>query len=89
MSDAINSFTEKCAVAIVPNEEQIRKHLNNSLMLAAALNPIIGYDKAAMVAKLAHQNHVTLKEAVLQLGFMNEQNFDALLDPSNMTRPAK
>ena len=66
---------------------QIRRHLNNSLMLVTALNPIIGYDNAAKVAKKAHKEGTTLKEAALALNLLTEEEFDAAVRPEGMTHP--
>jgi len=64
-----------------PNYDQISHHLNNSLMLVTALNPIIGYDKSAQVAKKAHKEHSTLREAAVSLGFLTGEEFDAAVVP--------
>jgi fumarate hydratase class II len=84
LSDMAMNFHDKCLAGITPNEPRIRKHLENSLMLATALNPIIGYDKAASAVKKAHKENITLKEAVLALGYMKEKEFDEAIDPSKM-----
>ncbi len=84
LGDACESFDEHLAVGIEPNYPRIREHLNNSLMLVTALNTHIGYDKAAKIAKLAHQNHLTLKQAAIQLGFLTEEQFDAYVVPEQM-----
>ena len=65
----------------------MQKHLENSLMLATALNPHIGYDKAAQAAKKAYAENLTLKEAVVALGYMTEKDFDAIVRPENMLGP--
>ena len=70
-----------------PDYEQIQHHLNNSLMLVTALNPIIGYDKSAQVAKKAHKERTTLREAALSLGFLSAEQFDEAIDPSKMVNP--
>jgi fumarate hydratase class II len=87
LSDAMRSFTEYCAVGIEPNEQRIRHNLENSLMLVTALNPHIGYDKAAKIAKTAHEKGVTLKEAALALGFLTAEQFDAWVRPEKMISP--
>jgi len=87
ISDASKSFTEKCVVDIKANKERITQLLNESLMLVTALNPRIGYDNAAMVAKTAHKEGTTLREAALKLGFLNEEEFDEWVDPSKMLGP--
>ena len=66
---------------------RFRDHLNNSLMLVTALNPIIGYDKAAEVAKKAHKERMTLRESALALGFLTGEEFDAAVVPEEMTHP--
>ncbi len=86
LADVAVNFTEKCLRGITPNERWIKKHLENSLMLATALNPIIGYDKAAKVVQMAHKQNITLKEAALSLGFLSEKEFDEAIDPSKMVR---
>ncbi len=87
MSDACDRFREFCVEGLEPDYEQIQHHLNNSLMLVTALNPLIGYDKAAQVAKKAHKERTTLKEAALALGFLSEAQFDEAIQPANMTHP--
>jgi fumarate hydratase class II len=87
LADACHSFTEHCAVGIAPNQEQIRRHLNNSLMLVTALNPHIGYDNAAKVAKKAHAEGTTLREAALALGLLSGEDFDRHVRPEEMIRP--
>jgi fumarate hydratase class II len=87
LSDACDHFREFCVEGIEPDYEQIQNHLNNSLMLVTALNPIIGYDKAAQVAKKALKERSTLREAVVSLGFMSAEEFDAAVVPDEMTHP--
>jgi fumarate hydratase class II len=87
MSDACDRFREFCVEGLEPDYEQIQHHLNNSLMLVTALNPLIGYDKAAQVAKKAHKERTTLKDAALALGFLSEAQFDEAIQPANMTHP--
>jgi fumarate hydratase class II len=87
LTDACDRFREFCVEGLEPNYEQIQDHLNNSLMLVTALNPIIGYDKAAQVAKKAHKEHTTLREAALSLGFLTSEEFDAAVVPDEMTHP--
>jgi len=84
LGDACRSFNDNCAVGIEPNHERIRQNLNNSLMLVTALNTHIGYEKAAEIAKKAHKEGSTLKEAALALGYLTEEEFDAWVDPSKM-----
>ncbi len=78
------NFHNKCLIGIRPNLTQIQKHLDNSLMLAAALNPVIGYDKATEIVKKAYQDNLTLKQAALKLGFLTEKEFDEIIDPKKM-----
>jgi fumarate hydratase class II len=87
LTDACDRFREFAVEGLEPNYEQIQNHLNNSLMLVTALNPIIGYDKAAMVAKKAHKEHMTLRESALALGFLTGEEFDAAVVPDEMTHP--
>ena len=84
LADGINSFNEHCAIGITANQGRINELLNNSLMLVTALNPHIGYDKAAQIAKKAHREGLTLKESALALGFVNEQEFDNWVNPAKM-----
>ena len=74
---------------IEANEERIHSNLYNSLMLVTALNPYIGYDKAAEVAKKAYQENTSLRDAIIALGYMDGDEFDRLVQPGNMIRPAK
>lgn len=85
IGDACQSFNDNCAVGIEPNHERIKQNLNNSLMLVTALNTHIGYEKAAEIAKKAHKEGSTLKEAALGLGYLTEEEFDQWVDPSKMT----
>ncbi|MGH3733381.1 MAG: class II fumarate hydratase [Acidimicrobiales bacterium] len=87
LSDACDRFREFSVEGLQPNYEQIQNHLNNSLMLVTALNPIIGYDKAALVAKKAHKERMTLREATIALGFLTGEEFDAAVVPEEMTHP--
>ncbi len=87
LTDAMNSFREHCAEGIKPNRKQIDKYLNESLMLVTALNPHIGYDKAAKIAKTAFAENSTLKETAVKLGFLTEEQFDEYVVPENMTEP--
>ena len=84
IGDACVSFDRNCAQGIVPNTDKVDKLLKNSLMLVTALNPKIGYYKAAEIANLAHQNKLTLKEAALQTGYLTEVEFDEWVQPKNM-----
>jgi len=87
ISDACESFTDNCVVGIEANNANIKKHLDNSLMLVTALNPHIGYDNAAKVAKKAHAENKTLKEAVVELGLLTAEKFDEVVRPEKMTGP--
>ncbi|HVA53303.1 MAG TPA: class II fumarate hydratase [Acidimicrobiales bacterium] len=87
LTDACDRFREFCVEGLTPDYERIQNHLNNSLMLVTALNPIIGYDRAAQVAKKAHKERSTLREAALSLGFLTAQQFDAAVVPDEMTHP--
>jgi fumarate hydratase, class II len=84
IGDACQSFTEHCVVGIEPNYERIKELLNNSLMLVTALNPKIGYEKAAKIAKTAHKKGTTLKQEALNLGFLTAEEFDAWVKPEDM-----
>jgi len=84
LGDGCVSFNDKCAVGIKPIEENIRKHLNNSLMLVTALNPKIGYYKAAEIAQKAHLEGTTLKEMAVRLGHVSSSEFDEWVDPKKM-----
>ena len=84
ISDAIKSFSNKCLDGIVANKIVIEKNLKNSLMLVTALNPKIGYSKASEVAKKAFEENITLKEAVVKLGYLNEKEFDLIVDIKKM-----
>ena len=87
LTDACDRFREFCVEGLAPDYEQIQNHLNNSLMLVTALNPIIGYDKAAQVAKKALKERSTLREAALSLGFLTAEQFDEAVVPDEMTHP--
>lgn len=85
IGDACVSFNDNCAIGIEPNHKNIQNHLNNSLMLVTALNTKIGYEKAAKIAKTAHENDTTLKEEAVNLGYLTAEEFDEWVDPSKMT----
>ena len=87
LADSCRSFNNHCVVGIEPNKTQIEKHLNGSLMLVTALNPHIGYDNAAKVAKKAYQENITLKESAIALGLLTEEEFDEKVRPEKMTGP--
>ena len=85
LTDACRSFREHCVEGLEPNIDNINNHLNNSLMLVTALNNHIGYDKAAKIAKHAHENGLTLKKAALELNLVSEEEFELWVRPENMT----
>jgi fumarate hydratase, class II len=87
LADSCRSFNDHCVVGIEPNRTQIEKHLNGSLMLVTALNPHIGYDNAAKVAKKAYEENSTLKEAAVALNLLTEKEFDEKVRPEKMTGP--
>jgi fumarate hydratase class II len=87
LSDSCRSFNDHCVVGIEPNKIQIDKHLNGSLMLVTALNPHVGYDNAAKVAKKAYQDNSTLKEAAATLNLLTPKEFDEKVRPEKMTGP--
>ena len=87
LTDALNSFREKCLKGIQVNEEKINNYLNHSLMLVTALNPHIGYEKSAQIAKAAYKNGTSLKEEALRLKLLTEEEFDRLVDPRKMIGP--
>lgn len=89
IADACESFTDNCVVGIEANSMNIQKNLNNSLMLVTALNPHIGYDNAAKVAKKAFNDNSTLKEAAVALGLLTDKEFDEKVRPENMISPKK
>ncbi|MBU2491353.1 MAG: class II fumarate hydratase [Bacteroidetes bacterium] len=89
IADACESFTDHCVVGIEAKKFNIEKNLNNSLMLVTALNPHIGYDNAAKVAKKAFKDNSTLKEAAVALGLLTEKEFDEKVRPENMISPKK
>ena len=84
IGEACKSFDEHCAVGIEPNHVRIKQNLDNSLMLVTALNTKIGYEKAAKIAKTAHENGTTLKEESVNLGYLTAEEFDQWVDPSKM-----
>lgn len=84
LADACDSFNDHCAIGIEPNKDQIKEHLNNSLMLVTALNTHIGYEKAAKIAKRAYDENITLKEAAILSGYVTPEQFDKWVVPENM-----
>jgi fumarate hydratase class II len=89
LSDSMNSFNKNCAAGIEPNREVIDRNINNSLMLVTSLTPLIGYDKAAEIAKTAHKNGTTLKEEALKSGYVTEAQFDEYIRPEKMVAPQR
>ena len=89
LADGCRSFSEHAVEGIEPNQERIDHNLYNSLMLVTGLNPHIGYDKAAEVAKTAFKNKSTLRETIIKLGYMSGEDFDQLVQPANMIHPRK
>jgi fumarate hydratase class II len=87
LSDACRSFTHHCAAGIEPNMERINHYVQDSLMLVTALNPHIGYDKAAQIAKKAHQEKSSLREAAIASGHLTGEQFDQWVNPEAMTHP--
>jgi fumarate hydratase class II len=87
LADSIVSFNDNCAVGIEPVEEKIEHYLHNSLMLVTALNPYIGYENAAKIAKTAHKNNSTLKETAIELGLLSAEEFDKYVIPKDMIAP--
>jgi len=89
LGTAMVSFNSNCAVGIRPNKAKIKEYLDSSLMLVTALNPIIGYENAAKIAKLAHREELSLKQAAVKLGLLSETEFDTIVRPENMVGPIK
>jgi len=89
LGDACANFEAFCARGIEPNRARITENLNRSLMLVTALNPHIGYDNAAKIAKKAHKDGTTLKEAAVALGLLTAEQFDQWVDAKKMTEPGE
>jgi fumarate hydratase class II len=87
LADGARSFTDNCIQGLDANHERIQEHLHNTLMLVTALNPHIGYDKSAQIAKNAHKKGITLKASALELGYVSEVEFDQWINPANMISP--
>src|SRR5207248_784763 len=85
--DACHGFVEYCIAGLGVNREQIEHHLRDSLMLVTALNPHIGYDNSAKIAKNAHQKGISLRESAIELGLLTGEKFDELVKPEEMTHP--
>jgi fumarate hydratase, class II len=88
LADACESFEEHCARGLEPNLPRIREQLERSLMLVTALAPRLGYDRAAEIAKKAHREGTTLREAAVALGYLTAAEFDREVRPERMTRPS-
>ena len=86
LSDSIRSFTNNCLKNIKANKKRIDYNLDNSLMLVTALNPRLGYDKSAEIAKKAFKDGITLKQSAVKLGYLTEKEFDLIIDPKKMTK---
>ncbi|MCI1996421.1 MAG: class II fumarate hydratase, partial [Clostridium luticellarii] len=84
LSDVIVSFNNNCASGIKPEVDKMKENLDKSLMLVTGLNPYIGYDKSAEIAKLAHKKGIRLKDAAVELGYLTEEQFDHIIKPENM-----
>ncbi len=89
LGDASKSFTENAILGLKPNLDRIHKNLHDSLMLVTALNPYIGYDKASEVAKKAHKENITLRQAIVDLKYLSGKEFDRLIKPEEMIHPKK
>jgi fumarate hydratase class II len=89
IADACKSFNDHCVSGIEPNLARIEENLQNSLMLVTALNPHIGYENAAKIAKKAYADHLSLKQAALELCLITEQQFDEWVVPKDMIMPLK
>ena len=87
MADSTKNFALYCVKDLKADKKKIKQYLENSLMLVTALSPIIGYDKAAKVAKAAHKNNTTLRHEVLKLNIINEKEYDKIMNPILMTKP--
>ena len=87
MSDSAKTFAPYCVKGIKADKKRIKTLLDNSLMLVTALAPIIGYDKAANIAKKAHKNSTTLKHEVIKSGLVKEKDYEKIMSPLKMTKP--
>jgi fumarate hydratase class II len=88
LGDAARSFTDNCVTGIKPNLERIKQLVGDSLMLVTALNPHVGYDNAAKIAKKAYAEGKSLKQAAVELGILKAEDFDRLIKPEEMTHPS-
>ncbi len=89
LAEGCTSFDQHCARGIEPNLARLQAHLQDSLMLVTALNPHIGYEKAAKIALAAHRGNITLREAAIQSGFVSAKDFDLWVRPEEMTNPGR
>ncbi|MDO5111490.1 MAG: class II fumarate hydratase [Clostridia bacterium] len=89
LADGMHSFNDHCIAGLTPDRAVIQGYLDRSLMTVTALSPLIGYEKAAKIAKLAHEENLTLKEASRRLGFLSDEAFDSAMNPANMVFPAE
>ena len=87
LADTCRAFADKCVIGLEANEDAIQAHLENSLMLVTALNNHIGYDKAAKIAKNAHEKGMTLRESALALGLLTNEEFEKWVRPEEMIGP--
>jgi fumarate hydratase class II len=87
LGDSCRMFTRYCVAGLEANEQHIQAFVDNSLMLVTALNPVLGYDKAAEIAKKAHKEGTTLKQACLALAYLTAAEFDQYVNPKNMIAP--
>ncbi len=87
LAEGCNSFNTNCVIGIEPNEPRIKELMESSLMLVTALNQHIGYDNAAKIAKYAHENNISLKQAASELDIIKEEDYDKLVIPEDMTHP--
>jgi fumarate hydratase class II len=87
LTDACRVFTRYCVDGLRANEDRIRAYVQNSLMLVTALTPLLGYDRSAEIANLAHAEGLTLRDACLKLGYLSGEEFDRHMDPARMTNP--
>ena len=84
LADSVDSFTERCLEGLVPNRQKMAENLDRSLMTVTALTPIVGYENGAKIAKLAHREDISLKEAAVRLGLFTPEAFDAAFHPEQM-----
>ena len=88
VSDTCHSFADRCVIVLIANEGKISEHLENSLMLLTALNPHIGYDNAAKIAKNAHEKGLTLRQSAIELEMLTDEQFDEWVKADQMTGPS-